>query len=176
MGFSGGNKLSFEASPGDRSDSSDTALLEAYQQTAPSKPRSLKAILALRLIFGTVALLCVLLIVYTAVTVYSIASHTAVDYGDCGTNDSIEEARAKGCVFDPAGWVWVRPECYNADMISEFLNRTEYSFHTEPKLTPESLVPMDVVFRGDHPKLFTQKKYHYTHCTVSQICLPITVS
>ncbi|KAL1859797.1 hypothetical protein Daus18300_009387 [Diaporthe australafricana] len=65
------------------------------------------------------------------------------------------------------GWVWVRPECYDKELMDDFMNRTEFSWHTEPKLHPESMVPLDVIFRGDHPKLFTQKKYHYVHCTVN---------
>ena len=89
-----------------------------------------------------------------------------IDYGDCGDKDSVEEARAKGCVFDPMGWIWTRPECYDAELVEDFMNRTDWSWHTDPKLTEESKVPMDVIYRGDHPKLFTSKKYHYVHCTV----------
>lgn len=63
--------------------------------------------------------------------------------------------------------IWVRPECLDKAMIEDFMNRTDFSWHFDPKLTPESVVPLDVVYRGDHLKLFTQKKYHYAHCTVS---------
>ncbi|KAK4107473.1 hypothetical protein N656DRAFT_674599, partial [Canariomyces notabilis] len=74
------------------------------------------------------------------------------------------EARALGCVFDPMSWIWVRPECYDGELIAEFFSQTNFSWHTEPKLKPETKLSMDIIHRGDHPKLFTQKDYHTVHC------------
>ena len=148
----------------------DEQLLDEQLLANRSSRRSRPTAIALKLVLGLVAVACFASLMYTAVTVHKISQASEVDYGDCGSNESVEEARAKGCVFDPMGWVWVRPECYDAEMVADFLNRTEFSWHTEPKLTPESKVSMDVIFRGDHPKLFTQKKYHSVHCTVSEPC------
>ncbi|KAG8167638.1 hypothetical protein KVR01_003327 [Diaporthe batatas] len=148
-------------------DDAERTLLGAHA-TALAKPhRRSKSTLALKLLAGVTALICAGAVLYTAIAVHNIPQVSRADYGDCGKQDSIEEARAKGCVFDPMGWVWVRPECYDKELVQEFMNRTDYSWHTEPKLHADSMVPLDVVFRGDHPKLFTQKKYHYIHCTVS---------
>ncbi|KAJ5958812.1 uncharacterized protein N7479_005962 [Penicillium vulpinum] len=87
------------------------------------------------------------------------------ELGDCGPNHTVEEAREYGCVFDPMSWLWVRPECYDKVLIDDFMNRTEWSWHTDWKLTPETKVPLDVVFSGEHPQLYTSKKYHSIHCT-----------
>lgn len=61
-------------------------------------------------------------------------------------------------------WIWVRPECYDGDLVDEFMANTNFSWHSEPKLKAESKLHMDVIFRGDYPKLFTQKEYHSVHC------------
>lgn len=150
-------------------DAESSTTLLGKRFTTRSPRRSHPAAIALKLFLGLSALACFSSLIYTAITVRKISMAAEVDYGDCGSNESVDEARAKGCVFDPMGWVWVRPECYDAEMVTEFLNRTEFTWHTEPKLTPESKVPMEVIFRGDHPKLFTQNKYHYVHCTVSYL-------
>jgi hypothetical protein len=36
----------------------------------------------------------------------------------------VSEARALGSVFNPTGWVWVCPECFDATLAAEFLDRT----------------------------------------------------
>ncbi|POS70691.1 hypothetical protein DHEL01_v210914 [Diaporthe helianthi] len=161
-------KTSFEGFSASEDDPGRTLLGACEKATTLVKPhRSSKLTLALKFLAGITALICAGSVLYTAYAVHNISEVSRADYGDCGTQDSVEEARAKGCVFDPMGWVWVRPECYDKELVEEFMNRTEYSWHTEPKLLSESMVPLDIVFRGDHPKLFTQKKYHYVHCTVS---------
>jgi hypothetical protein len=106
---------------------------------------------------------------YLSMSVHSIekAIHlqpTGAEIGDCGSSHTVEEARAMGCKFDPMSWLWVRPECYDQELIDDFMNRTEWSWHTDWKLTPETEVPLDIIFRGDHPQLFTAKKYHAIHC------------
>jgi len=90
---------------------------------------------------------------------------TGLEFGDCGSSHTIEEARESGCLFDPMSWLWVRPECYDQELIDNFMNRTDWSWHSDWKLTPESRIPLEEVVRGDHAKLFTQKKYHSVHCT-----------
>lgn len=157
---------SFEASINGSDDESGMTLLGGEQTRNASHRRSNRTNLALKFLLGVLALTCASAVLYTAFAVHDISATTMRDYGDCGSSETVEEARAKGCIFDPMAWIWVRPECYDQKLVDDFMNRTDYSWHTNPKLTPESLVPLDVVFRGDHPKLFTQKKYHYVHCTV----------
>jgi hypothetical protein len=59
----------------------------------------------------------------------------------------------------------MRPECYDQQLIENFINRTEWWWHTEWKLTPESKVPLEEVSEGVQPQLYTAKKYHSIHCT-----------
>ncbi|OAA50779.1 hypothetical protein BBO_00726 [Beauveria brongniartii RCEF 3172] len=148
-------------------DESSTTLLEHHREAILGL-RSDKPKRYIQLLVGLVVILCTVSVVYTAAAVHGMASQSQRDFGDCGSDNTVEQARAKGCVFDPMGWVWVRPECYDDKMIHEFMNRTEFTWHTEPKLRPDTQVPLEVVFRGDHPKLFTQRKYHDIHLHVEE--------
>lgn len=161
----GESKVSFDASSSSNDDESTLTLL-GENGTVRRHLRFRKTALAIKVLVAFAVFLSTLSVVFTALKVREIASSYTKDYGDCGSNNSVEEARALGCVFDPMGWVWVRPECFDEKMANEFLNRTDFSWHTEPKLKPESQVPLDVVYSGRHPKLFTQRKYHYIHCAV----------
>lgn len=144
-----------------------TLLHEHMKDSSTARRRGLRASgWLLKLFLGAVALICSVSIVYTAACVHRLSSVAIADYGDCGQSETVEEAREKGCVFDPMSWIWVRPECYDAELVAEFMNSTDFSWHTEPKLKPETKLGMDVIFRGDHPKLFTQKDYHTVHCFV----------
>ncbi|KAI0102113.1 hypothetical protein GGR51DRAFT_574254 [Nemania sp. FL0031] len=118
-----------------------------------------KAISSLLIIFFITILL------YISFTVHGISNRESKDYGDCGGKHTPEEARALGCIFDPAGWVWTRPECFDGDLLADFMDRTNFSYHTDINLTPESEVPLQEVMRGGHTLLYTQNKYHYLHCT-----------
>ncbi|OIW24355.1 hypothetical protein CONLIGDRAFT_648522 [Coniochaeta ligniaria NRRL 30616] len=144
-----------------------TLLHEHVQDSLTTRRRGLRASsLPLKFFLGVVALICSVSVVYTAAGVRRLSSVATADYGDCGPNETVEEAREKGCLFDPMSWIWVRPECYDAELVAEFMNRTDFSWHTEPKLKPETKLGIDVVLRGDHPVLFTQKDYHNVHCFV----------
>lgn len=161
-------KTSFDTAFISDDESNLTLLGDGTKSIATTRKRSSRrGSLMLKALLVLIALACAGSVLYTAAQVHQITTAAVIDYGDCGADGSVEEARAKGCVFDPMSWIWVRPECLDKPMIEDFMNRTDFSWHFDPKLTPESMVPLDVVYRGDHPKLFTQKKYHYVHCTVS---------
>ncbi|TGJ85492.1 hypothetical protein E0Z10_g3252 [Xylaria hypoxylon] len=134
------------------------------ERRLPPRPRSHRGPLALRIVLCVTALISTTLIPYNTFAARATYTTEPIDFGDCGSSDTAEEGRAKGCVFDPMGWVWVRPECFNREMVHEYLDRGKFTFHTDPKLTPESMVPIDIIFRGDHPKLFTQKSYYSIYC------------
>lgn len=121
-----------------------------------------------RVFSGLVIFSSVVALIFISTKVHHIEENLihGVNLGDCGKLSTVEEARALGCIFDPMSWVWVRPECYDAELVADFMNRTDWSWHTDPKLTPESVVPMDEIYRGDHPKLFISKMYHTVHCAV----------
>ncbi|ETI25971.1 hypothetical protein G647_02748 [Cladophialophora carrionii CBS 160.54] len=149
-------------------DDSNLGLLRGKWKASKRRSGWLRSILVG--LAGVVILASLCAVAYTSVGVHNIQHSlhikaTGTELGDCGSSHTVEEARAKGCVFDPMSWLWVRPECYDAELIDDFMQRTDWSWHTDWHLTPESQVPMDIVFRGDHPQLFTAKKYHAIHCT-----------
>jgi hypothetical protein len=84
-------------------------------------------------------------------------------YGDCGTNP--QEAIAKGCKFDISMWAWERPECYDEELINDFIARTDWHFYSNDTLEPTYELPLDRVARGDYPRVYTEQKYHMIHCT-----------
>ncbi|KAF4624110.1 hypothetical protein G7Y89_g14063 [Cudoniella acicularis] len=88
---------------------------------------------------------------------------TGLELGHCGNSN--EEARALGCKFDPMTWAWMRPECYREELISDFLNRTDWHFYLHDTLLPEEEIPIEEWLRGDYYELWTPKKYHFFHCT-----------
>lgn len=163
------HKLSFEGSSGASDDGSGVTLLHEHIKGSlnpPTRRERLRNRFVKLLVFA-VSLISVTSLIYTAIGVHRLSSAATTDYGDCGSTETVEEARAKGCVFDPMSWIWVRPECYDAELVAEFMAQTNFSWHTEPKLKPETKLDMEIIYRGDHPKLFTQKDYHTVHCFVS---------
>lgn len=160
-------KLSCEAALPEIDDEAERTLL--WKRRDHSHHNGCHSILDLvrRLLAGLTAIIVFTAVFYNAITVHDLSTRAATKYGDCGLSHTVEEARAKGCIFDPAGWVWTRPECYDADLVAGFMKRTELSYHTDPDLKRETEVPLEDVMRGDHTLLFTQNKYHYLHCTVS---------
>ena len=150
-------------------DESGMTLLGDKWKTASSKQRT-KPRSAFYAVLGLFALVCLGALTYLSVTVHALQATvhlhpTGVELGDCGPSHTVDEARAQGCLFDPMSWLWVRPECHDQALIDDFLNRTDWSWHTDWQLTPESRVPLPAVVAGDHPQLFTSKKYHSIHCT-----------
>jgi hypothetical protein len=153
---------------GDENDSNLGLLGNNSIKIRKNRDSKCQAILILTGLAVFLPALCVA--IYLSVAAHAIQNSihlypTGMELGDCGSNHTPEEARAKGCLFDAMSWLWVRPECYDQALIDNFMNRTDWSWHTDWRLTPESQVPLETVLRGDHPHLFTQKKYHSIHCT-----------
>ena len=92
-------------------------------------------------------------------------SPSGQEFGHCGHNNNITEARALGCLFDPASWIWVQPACYRSELISDFLNRTELHFYRTNSLRPEDEIPREEWMRGDYTRVYGGLDYHVAHCT-----------
>ncbi|PHH78510.1 hypothetical protein CDD82_3019 [Ophiocordyceps australis] len=95
----------------------------------------------------------------------SVKTPTGDELGHCG--DTVAEARALGCIFDPMSWAWQRPECYNADLVADFLARMDWRFYYSNNTLPSEQVPRQVWLSGDNPKLYTSRAWHAFHCTYS---------
>ena len=88
---------------------------------------------------------------------------TGREFGDCGK--SIEEARAKGCIFDNLSYSWVRPECHHPDLLAAYRNRTVIPYYTDRTLTEESRIPQEEIFRGDILTAWAPALQHSMHCS-----------
>lgn len=88
---------------------------------------------------------------------------TGREFGDCGSN--IEEARAKGCLFDNLSWHWVRPACFSGDLLEDFRNRTQMRYYSDTSLAEEYRIPTEEIFRGDHLSAWAPKEHHPAHCS-----------
>jgi hypothetical protein len=131
-------------------DESGVTLLGGGKWIELPKNRWRKWKTALSCIGVIIILVCIGAVTYISVSVHGIQhslhlSPTGEELGDCGLSHTVEDARARGCVFDPMSWLWVRPECYEQELIDDFMNRTEWLWHTDWRLTPESEVPLEAV-------------------------------
>ncbi|KAJ5898049.1 hypothetical protein N7504_008337 [Penicillium tannophilum] len=90
---------------------------------------------------------------------------TGNEFGSCGR--SITEARELGCIFDPMSWAWQRPECYHADLVTDFLRRMDWHFYLSNETLPTEEVPREEWERGDHTLLWGPRMWHNFHCTYS---------
>jgi hypothetical protein len=169
------DKIDGSVRPSEDDNESNVTLLEKKHQRwkaiGENSPHRHYRSAMIRLLYTLLVITSMSSLIYISSKVHRIEANLThgVNLGNCGKSDSVEEARALGCVFDPMSWVWVRPECYDAELIEDFMNSTDWTWHTEPKLSPESVVPLDEIYRGDHPKLFISKMYHTVHCSVRTI-------
>ncbi|KAH8662400.1 hypothetical protein BX600DRAFT_437796 [Xylariales sp. PMI_506] len=114
-------------------------------------------------IFMAVSFLCILVAV--AYGSYTLGTHRSrrAELGSCGT--SIEEAKAKGCVFDYLSFHWVRPECYYGDLMAEYRNRTNTTYYYTRDLYPSNIIPFDEIMAGKYLTAWAKKEHHQAHCS-----------
>ena len=79
-------------------------------------------------------------------------------FGDCGKTP--DEARAKGCIYDPLAVTWVRPECYYPELIDEFIDMEPVRFYHDKSLSEESRVPIEEIIPGQHEQVWAPHKFH----------------
>ncbi|KAF2663826.1 hypothetical protein BT63DRAFT_460948 [Microthyrium microscopicum] len=150
-------------------DSSTAPLITSTDAEGWHKNRTARASHRLyRFVLCGLAVFAFALICWTAFQTWKLQKHvhlfpTGIELGTCGSNKTIEEARAHGCVFDPMSYIWVRPECYHEDLLDDFMKRNDWAWYSDPKL--QNKIPMEQLFRGDHPQAFAPRSYHQIHCT-----------
>ena len=119
-------------------------------------PRPLSLFLLLFLIVaGSTTYIVVLPKIYEA-------APTGRELGDCGA--SIEEAKAKGCIFDNMSYAWVQPACHHEELLAEYRNRTEMPYYSDRSLKPEYRIPIEEIMRGDYIRAWAPEKHHPLHC------------
>jgi len=78
----------------------------------------------------------------------------------CG--DSLEEAQARGCIFDLMSFRWIHPACFNRNESEAWLESYgPWEWYMEKNNT-ESVVGVDVL--PYQTRAWTQQSYHVAHC------------
>jgi hypothetical protein len=89
----------------------------------------------------------------------SIASLTPLD---CGHNPAT--ARARGCHFDVMSMIWIRHECYDAELTEEFVQEKPEGWQWSLHENGTDLISEQDIRKGDIQHGWVQFEYHITHC------------
>ncbi|KAL2263972.1 hypothetical protein VTK26DRAFT_3966 [Humicola hyalothermophila] len=107
---------------------------------------------------------------------------------NCGSSPS--EARRRGCRFDILSFAWQTPECYDAELMEEFIGYDNWTFYTHPFSSTSTsgtdggisdsnsgnppsttdaefgtdTVDISTALEGERT-LYVDWKYHVVHCT-----------
>lgn len=110
-----------------------------------------------------VALILLSLVIGAAIVIgiNSISHQSRVLVKPCG--NSPEEARSRGCHFDVISFCWLAPECYDAELSTEFDNANALEWYLDPNQT----IPLshDQIMTGEWTDLYVNWEYHLRHCT-----------
>ena len=79
---------------------------------------------------------------------------------DCGTN--VEEAHAKGCFFDIMLHSWVHEECWDKELMDEYLTRVPYHWYRDTHFKEE--ITVEEMRLGEHGTAAVKLEEHGTHC------------
>ncbi|KAL2015518.1 hypothetical protein VTK56DRAFT_5335 [Thermocarpiscus australiensis] len=79
----------------------------------------------------------------------------------CGSSPA--EAESRGCRFDILSFAWQTPECYDDELMEEFIQYDSWKFYAHPNHT-HTVVDLATALKG-HRTLYVDWKYHVTHCT-----------
>jgi hypothetical protein len=110
-------------------------------------------------------LVALLLIWMSILTWYQFHSKNAspfalIERGNCG--HSVEEARAKKCVFDIMLSSWVPPACYDKELSDSIIAANNFTYWTSNAGGQE--VSEEEVRKGEFDILYTHGNYHTEHC------------
>ncbi|KAK4158406.1 hypothetical protein C8A00DRAFT_28686 [Chaetomidium leptoderma] len=83
----------------------------------------------------------------------------------CGSSPT--EAQSRGCRFDILSFAWQTPECYDGELMQDFIhydnNNNTWQFYAHPNRT-DVVVDLATALEGQRT-LYVDWKYHITHCT-----------
>lgn len=81
---------------------------------------------------------------------------------DCGW--SIEEAKAKGCVYDVMMQDWVPEPCYDSVLTEKYLSKGNYTWYAD--MEGHTMSDEDMR-KGEHGRAWMSANYHKDHCIFS---------
>lgn len=82
-------------------------------------------------------------------------------FGDCGESPS--EARSLGCLYDVTSSSWLPPECYDAELINEFLALRDWVWYYN--VQGNIAAPREEVLAGNLDDLIVTREYHMFRST-----------
>ena len=107
------------------------------------------------------ALALILSFCYTALPPLRLINGLYQPARSCGSSSA--EAIEHGCQFDPTSFSWLHRDCYDTDLVEQFLSYEFWEWFEDEDAT----VPIERqdVLEGKHKYLYVSWKYHLTHCT-----------
>ena len=81
-------------------------------------------------------------------------------WDDCGL--SPEVARSRGCLFDILSFAWQTPQCYDEDVIRDFLNVKEWDFYADESGNHQ--VEIGELENDVHGQVHVAWDFHVMHC------------
>ncbi|KAK5994537.1 hypothetical protein PT974_05015 [Cladobotryum mycophilum] len=88
-------------------------------------------------------------------------SDLALPPAQCGNSPT--EAMEAGCRFDLMSFTWSRPQCFDGELVDEFLALQNWTWWLDAYGNQE--VPLETVALGVYSPLFVTWEYHLFHCT-----------
>lgn len=79
---------------------------------------------------------------------------------DCG--HTVEEARAKGCVFDVMMQDWMPRPCYDEALSERYLLAGNWSWWADQEAT--TFLSLEEMRKGEHSVIYVIQDYHRQHC------------
>jgi len=79
---------------------------------------------------------------------------------DCGTN--VEEAHAKGCFFDVMLHSWVHEDCWDKELMDDYLTKVPYHWYRDSHFKEE--ITVEEMRLGEHGSAAVKLEEHGTHC------------
>lgn len=112
-------------------------------------------------VFGTVLLLLIassLFLVFNGTT--SMFS-SRLSWTNCGHSPA--EAKQRGCQYDVMIGSWLLPECFDGELMEEYLSTRDWEFYSDAELTKE--LSMDMLRLGNHDfVVYATVHQHQHHC------------
>lgn len=91
----------------------------------------------------------------------TVINQDAAKTASCG--NSSESALAAGCKFDIMSFTWSHPDCFDGELMTEFLSLRNWTWWFDT--AGEHSVPLDKVASGRYTNLYVTWEYHLAHCT-----------
>jgi hypothetical protein len=87
-------------------------------------------------------------------------SMRSMEESSCGSTAA--EAKARGCVFDVMSFSWLPRDCYDEELVAEFLQATDapWQWFSDSNLTTAARYDVGRAKQGTDAKLFVTNEYH----------------